>query len=118
MILHPEVQQRAQDEIDRVVGSDRLPNLEDRKDLLYVEAICKECSRCNSSHVILFTTADEVTPISDGNQYPRLGYNTCSLRTMSMMAISSQQGQLSLRTNGECQLLDVHFYSDMLIMFI
>ncbi|KAM0260067.1 hypothetical protein ACHAQJ_002991 [Trichoderma viride] len=45
MILFPEVQRKAQEEIDRVVGSDRLPGYEDRENLPYVEAIAKEALR-------------------------------------------------------------------------
>jgi cytochrome P450 len=43
--LRPEVQQRAQEEIDRVVGTDRLPTWDDRERLLYVEAVYKEVLR-------------------------------------------------------------------------
>ena len=32
-LLHPESQKKAQDEIEKVVGTDRLPALNDRKDL-------------------------------------------------------------------------------------
>ena len=35
MILYPDVQKKAQEEIDRVVGSDRLPDFQDRKSLPY-----------------------------------------------------------------------------------
>ena len=45
MLLHPEVQLEAQEEIDRVIGSDRLPSLQDRDALPYVEAILLECLR-------------------------------------------------------------------------
>lgn len=45
MLLHPEVQQRAQQEIDQVIGNDRLPSLQDREALPYVEAILLECLR-------------------------------------------------------------------------
>ncbi|KAF8308968.1 cytochrome P450 [Clavulina sp. PMI_390] len=47
MLLHPEVQQKAQDEIDRVIGHDRLPTHEDYAAgrLPYVEAIFKETIR-------------------------------------------------------------------------
>jgi len=45
MCLHPEVQRKAQEEIDRVVGHDRLPNAQDRKDLPYVDAIMREVTR-------------------------------------------------------------------------
>ena len=45
MTLFPEVQRKAQDEIDRVVGNDRLPGFEDRDQLPYVDAIVKEVLR-------------------------------------------------------------------------
>ena len=45
MTAYPEVQRKAQEEIDRVVGSDRLPNIRDREDLPYVNAIAKEVLR-------------------------------------------------------------------------
>lgn len=45
MVLHPGVQQKAWEEIDRVVGGDRLPTLNDRENLPYVEAVLKEVFR-------------------------------------------------------------------------
>ncbi|KIK53616.1 hypothetical protein GYMLUDRAFT_250204 [Collybiopsis luxurians FD-317 M1] len=45
MVTHPHVQKKAQEELDRVVGRNRLPNLEDRPNLPYIEAIIKEVLR-------------------------------------------------------------------------
>lgn len=45
LLLHPAVQERAHEEIDRVVGRDRLPDFSDRPRLPYVEAICREVLR-------------------------------------------------------------------------
>ncbi|RXW19105.1 hypothetical protein EST38_g6749 [Candolleomyces aberdarensis] len=45
---YSEVQTRAQAEIDKVVGSDRLPVVSDREELPYVHAIVKEVSRWHS----------------------------------------------------------------------
>ena len=45
MTLYPEVQVRAQEEIDRVVGHDRLPDFGDRDNLPYVEALLMETLR-------------------------------------------------------------------------
>ncbi|OCH86919.1 cytochrome P450 [Obba rivulosa] len=45
MALNPDKQKLAQAEIDAVVGDGRLPNLEDRKDLPYVNAVRKETMR-------------------------------------------------------------------------
>lgn len=45
MTLFPEAQRKAQEEIDATVGPDRLPTLEDRSNLPYVEALVKEVFR-------------------------------------------------------------------------
>ena len=45
MGTHPEVQKRAQGEIDRVVGPDRLPTMSDRLNLPYIEAVVLETLR-------------------------------------------------------------------------
>ena len=45
MLLYPEVQQKAFEEIERVVGPDRLPTMEDDTDLPYVRACMKESLR-------------------------------------------------------------------------
>ncbi len=45
MLLNPEIQRKAQAEIDAVVGSDRLPTFADRKDLPYLENVLQETLR-------------------------------------------------------------------------
>jgi cytochrome P450 len=45
MLIHPNVQTKAQAEVDRIVGKDRLPELEDRKELPYTEGVVNECLR-------------------------------------------------------------------------
>ena len=45
MIMFPNVQRKAQEEIDRVIGTDRLPTSEDRDKLPYVDAIAMEALR-------------------------------------------------------------------------
>jgi len=45
MVLNPEVQKKAQEEIDRVIGNARLPNFDDRDSLVYVEALVREVMR-------------------------------------------------------------------------
>ena len=42
MSLHPEVQQIARKELEGVVGAGRLPTIEDRPRLPYIEGIVKE----------------------------------------------------------------------------
>ena len=45
MALNPEVQKKAQAEIDAAVGTDRLPTFSDRPSLPYVDAIMSEVLR-------------------------------------------------------------------------
>lgn len=45
MLLYPEVQKKAQEEIDRVIGPNRMPTMEDEFDLQYTRAIMKETLR-------------------------------------------------------------------------
>ncbi|KAI0742389.1 cytochrome P450 [Daedaleopsis nitida] len=48
MVLHPAVYKKAQDEIDRVVGPERLPDFEDRDQLPYLDCVLKEVLRWNA----------------------------------------------------------------------
>ena len=45
MLLHPDVQKKAQAELDRVVGPGRLPDFSDRDDLVYLKAVIMELIR-------------------------------------------------------------------------
>lgn len=45
MARYPEVQRKAQAEIDQLTGSTRLPRFEDRDSLPYIEALYREVSR-------------------------------------------------------------------------
>jgi len=45
VLLHPNVQKRAQQELDAVTRRERLPTFEDRPLLPFVDAVCKEVLR-------------------------------------------------------------------------
>ena len=45
MVLHPHVLKKAQEEIDRVLGPNHLPEFSDRPSLPYIEAIYLETLR-------------------------------------------------------------------------
>merc|ERR550525_2117806 len=45
LVRYPEVQSRVQEELDQVVGQDRLPSMKDRADLPYTEAVMMEIQR-------------------------------------------------------------------------
>lgn len=45
MAIFPDVQKKAQEELDRVIGGDRLPTISDKASLPYIEAMVKETHR-------------------------------------------------------------------------
>ena len=45
LLLFPQVQTRAQAELDSVIGRERLPSFDDMPRLPYIEALCKELMR-------------------------------------------------------------------------
>jgi len=45
MAIHPEVQRKALEEIESIIGPSRIPDFHDRKMLPYVEAIYRELMR-------------------------------------------------------------------------
>src|ERR1700691_1583365 len=47
MVLFPEIQKKAQDEIDHISGGNRLPCFEDKSSLPYISCIVWECLRWN-----------------------------------------------------------------------
>ncbi|KAI0263924.1 cytochrome P450 [Gloeopeniophorella convolvens] len=57
LILFPDVQSKAQDEIDAITGRERLPTFDDRPSLPYIDAICKEVYDGGQSHLSVPTQA-------------------------------------------------------------
>jgi cytochrome P450 len=45
MVIYPDVQKRAQEEIDRIIGGSRLPSFSDKANLPYINAIAQETLR-------------------------------------------------------------------------
>ncbi|KAK1219359.1 hypothetical protein PQX77_017883, partial [Marasmius sp. AFHP31] len=62
LVASPESQRKAQEEMDRVVGRERLPSLEDSDKLPYIQAFIKEAHRYRPVaplHIPHATTTDE-----------------------------------------------------------
>nr|BAL05122.1 cytochrome P450 [Phanerodontia chrysosporium] len=70
MLLFPEVQVKAQEELDRVVGRDRLPELADKDSLPYISALYKELLRWHPLFPLAFPHKSTVDDWLDGYFIP------------------------------------------------
>lgn len=71
MSLHPEVQRRAQADIDRVVGRTRLPTHNDRASLPYLNAIVEEALRYHPIGVFAIPHAADKESFINGYRIPQ-----------------------------------------------
>lgn len=59
MARHPDIQKKAQKEIDMVIGTDRLPTMQDKESLPYIECLIKELLRINPIVPVIPHSLDE-----------------------------------------------------------
>ena len=71
MMTHPEIQRQAQEEIDRVVGTDRLPTFEDRSRLPFVTCISWEILRWNPIAPLGVAHATVQDDVYEGHWIPK-----------------------------------------------
>ncbi|OCH83786.1 cytochrome P450 [Obba rivulosa] len=74
MALNLDKQRLAQEEIDRVVGGDRMPNISDRADLPYVDAVIKETMRWQPALPLGFPRATTRDDDYNGYHIPKSTY--------------------------------------------
>lgn len=74
MVHYPEVQKKAQAELDAVVGRDRMPTFADRENMPYIQAFIRECFRWKT-----------VAPIG----VPHVAMEVCSIVICSRLPILS-----------------------------
>jgi cytochrome P450 len=73
MTLYPEVQRKAQAEIDQIVGNSRLPDFSDEGALPYVEAVLKEALRWHPVTPLgMFLSVAGIISPGDGLLYSRV----------------------------------------------
>ena len=68
MVCYPEVQAKAQEEIDRVLGAGHLPNFADEPSLPYVAAVVKEVLRRVSYIILCMRRNPKIFSLLDGKQ--------------------------------------------------
>ncbi|KIJ14474.1 hypothetical protein PAXINDRAFT_24300, partial [Paxillus involutus ATCC 200175] len=71
MVLNPNVQSKAQEEIDRVVGSGRLPNFDDRPNLPYVEGVYLETLRWRPALPLAVPHMTSTSDVYEGMYIPK-----------------------------------------------
>jgi len=93
LVSYPEVQKKAFAEIDAVIGSGRIPSLDDMDELPYVKALIREVHRYRP----VFPMAIPHASLQDETvRYPtRLASDCCSL-CVSVKDISFPRAPLSL----------------------
>ncbi|KAH8826019.1 cytochrome P450 [Flagelloscypha sp. PMI_526] len=72
MLIFPDVQVKAQEELDGILGSDRLPDFQDKDRLPYIRALCSELIRWSCLTPMALphrATTDDVWMGADGRQY-------------------------------------------------
>jgi cytochrome P450 len=71
MSMFPEVQKKAQEEIDRVVGTSRLPTFDDREQLPYINAVVEEAQRWHPLTVMGLPHATDEEDTINGYRIPK-----------------------------------------------
>ncbi|TFK86083.1 cytochrome P450 [Polyporus arcularius HHB13444] len=82
MTLHPDIQRKGRDEILNKIGSERLPTLEDKASLPYIEAVVKEVLRWNPGAPLGIAHRTTDTIIYGNYEIPPGTFYT---RTLAMM---------------------------------
>ena len=71
MVLFPEVQKRAQEELDRIIGPNRLPTMEDEPQLQYIRGCLKESLRWMPTAILGFPHAPTMDDEYMGYHIPK-----------------------------------------------
>ena len=100
MVLFPEVQARAQAELDAVVGSKRLPSFDDRDSLPYINAVWKEVLRWHSV-TPLGTVSASSGLLQSAHRVEKQRCPTSPQKTFIPASSSSPKDRTSSETCGE-----------------
>jgi len=71
MIIYPDVQRKAQAELDAKIGRERLPDLSDKDELPYIVAVCKEILRWMPVTPLNVPHMPTIEDVYEGMRIPR-----------------------------------------------
>lgn len=71
MVSYPEIQKRAQEDIDRVTGRQRLPDYDDQKSVPYIQAIIREVLRWRPITPLGITHVNDKDDVYKGYYIPK-----------------------------------------------
>ncbi|PFH57966.1 hypothetical protein XA68_14327 [Ophiocordyceps unilateralis] len=71
MVMVPEAQTRGQEEVDRVIGTGRLPTMDDQDNLPYIDAIVKEALRWSPVTPLGVPHVTTQDVVQDGHRIPK-----------------------------------------------
>ncbi|KAF9231728.1 cytochrome P450, partial [Melanogaster broomeanus] len=74
LVLHPEVQEKVQAEIDTIVRWGRVPTFEDKERLAYLQAVICERMRCNLVAPLGLPHVTAKYDVYEGWYIPKGGY--------------------------------------------
>jgi len=113
MVLNPDVQRRAQADIDMVVDMDRLPDFGDRSSLPYIDAVVREVMRWRPVIPLGLPHATSQSDVYQGYYIPKGAMVLCNTWAMSRSSEYSDPDQFIpsrfLSDSGALKEDDVHF---------
>lgn len=97
MVHYPDEQKKLQDEVDKVVGEDRLPDFDDMPQLPRVRAVAKEASVLSTGKL---SVESDVYRLFDGVQSLLEAFHTSPPKTMCTKGCIFLLARTSTPTNG------------------
>jgi cytochrome P450 len=76
MAMFPAVQNKAREELDRVVGTDRVPTYDDEPSLPYIQAVYREVSRWRPAVPLGVLHASSADDVYKGYYIPKGKFRT------------------------------------------
>ena len=108
MLHHPDVMKEAQDEVDSVVGTSRMPEFSDMESMPYMTALIKEVARYVSRCAAVHCEREQVRivltrRVLDGGQSPQRASRTPLRPTIRMTVTSSPRARQCTPTSSQYQ---------------